>query len=95
MFRYCVDHLHLSEVASYKRIRAARAARRFSEIFDAVAEGRLHLTGVVALAPYLNEDTARDLIEVATHKTRAEIERHLAERFSQAGHGDSTAADPP
>src|SRR5437867_10744908 len=46
MFRYCVHELHLSEDAAYKRIQAARAARRFLVIFEAVADGRLHLTAV-------------------------------------------------
>ena len=81
MFAYCVGKLRRSEVAAYKRIRAARAARRFPAIFDAVAEGRLHLTAIVLLAPYLTEDTAGELIAAATHKTRAEIERLLAARF--------------
>src|SRR5215471_1553556 len=81
MFAYCVDKLHLSEVAAYKRIRAARAARRFPSIFDAVARGRLHLTAVVTLAPYLIGDAAEALLKAATHKTKAEIEHLLAERF--------------
>ena len=81
MFTYCVGKLRRSEVAAYKRIRAARAAQRFPAIFDAVAEGRLHLTAVVLLAPHLTEDTAAELISAATHKTTAKIQRLLAERF--------------
>jgi len=81
MFTYCVGHLRRSEVAAYKRIRVARAARRFPAIFDAIAEGRLHLTGVVLLAPYLTEHTSEDLLTAATHKTTKEIERLLAERY--------------
>lgn len=81
MFAYCVDVLHRSEEAAYKRIRAARAARRFPAIFDMVADGRLHLSGVVLLAAYLTEHTAHGLLEAATHKTAKQIERLLAERF--------------
>src|SRR5437867_8026184 len=33
MYEYCVGALHLCEQAAYKRIRAARAARRFPAIF--------------------------------------------------------------
>ena len=40
MYRYCVHELHLSEQAAYRRILAARAARRFRAIFAGVAEGR-------------------------------------------------------
>jgi hypothetical protein len=81
MFAYCVGYLHRSEVAAYKRIRAARAARRFPAIFDAIAEGRLHLSGVVMLAPHLTEHTAEELLAAAEHRTAREIEQLLAERF--------------
>ncbi len=36
---------------------------------------------MVLLAPYLTEDTAGELLAAATHKTIAEIQRLLAERF--------------
>src|SRR6266487_3626377 len=49
MFHYCVHELHLSEDAAFKRIRAARAARQFPALFPALAEGRLHLSGVALL----------------------------------------------
>jgi len=81
MFAYCVDRLRRSDEAAYKRIRAARAARRFPVIFDAIAEGRLHLTGVVLLAPYLTENTATELLAAASHKTTKQIEQLVAERF--------------
>ena len=84
MFAYCVGVLRLSEEAARKRIHAARAARRFPAIFDAVAEGRLHLCGVVLLAPHLTETTAADLLAAAAGKRKAEIERLLAERFPRS-----------
>jgi hypothetical protein len=81
MFSFCVHELRLSEEAAYKRIHAARAARRFPAIFPALADGRLHLTAVVLLAPHLTEATATDLLKAAEHKTKSEIEKLLAERF--------------
>jgi hypothetical protein len=81
MYLYCVGELRLSEDVAFKRITAARAARRFPAILEAVAHGRLHLAGVGLLAPHLTEHTARDLLAIAEHKTKAEIERLLAERF--------------
>jgi len=84
MYEYCVGALHLSEQGAYKHIRAARAARRFPAIFPAVADGRLSLTAVVLLAPYLIEATADELLAAAVHQTRAEIERLLAARFPKA-----------
>ena len=81
MFAYCVGELRLSEDAAAKRIQAARAARRFPALFDAVAEGRLHLTGLGLLAPHLTEATAPELLVAASCKSKSEIERLLAERF--------------
>ena len=77
---YCVQVLHLSEDAAFKRIRAARAARRFPAIFAAVADGRLHLAAVVLLAPHLTDQDADELIVAASHRTKAEIELLLAQR---------------
>src|SRR5215471_378594 len=73
MFAYCVESLHRSEEAAYKRIRAARAARRFPVIFDMVAEGRLHLSGVVLLAAHLTADNAAELLALASHRSKLEI----------------------
>jgi 5-methylcytosine-specific restriction endonuclease McrA len=81
MYSYCVEVLRLSEDATFKRIRAARAARRFPSIFPALAEGRLHLSGVVVLAPFLTDGAATELLKMAEHRTTKEIEKLLAERF--------------
>ena len=81
MFAYCVGELRLSEEVAYKRIQAARAAREFPAIFHAVAEGRLHVSAVVLLGPHLTAETAGELLDAATHKTKAEIERLIAHRF--------------
>src|SRR5512144_289882 len=71
MLAYCMGELHLWEQAALKRIRAARTARRFPVIFEAVAAGRLHLTAVVLLAPHLTEDTAEELLSAASHQSKA------------------------
>lgn len=84
MYAYCVGELRMSEDGAYRRITAARAARRFPAIFEAVAKSRLHLTAVSLLAPHLTEDTAAELLAAATHKSKSEIERLLAERFPRA-----------
>ncbi len=81
MHAWCVGELHLSEDAASKRIHAARAAREFPAIFPALADGRLHLSAVVLLAPHLTEGTADELLAAATHRTKAEIEVLIAQRF--------------
>ena len=83
MFAWCVEELHLSEDEAFKRIRASRVARRFSVVFAMLADGRLHLTAVVLLAPCLTPENADDLLAAATHQSKAGIERLIAERFPQ------------
>jgi hypothetical protein len=84
MHAYCVGKLRFSEDVAWKRMQAANAARKFPAIFEAVAAGRLHVSGVCLLAPKLTPETADELLAAAENKTKAEIERLLAERFPQA-----------
>src|ERR1051325_11071593 len=81
MYLYCLHELRMSEDVAYMRIRAARAARKFPALFAAVADGRLHLTAVLLLAPHLTTQTADALIAEASHKTKAKIELLLARHF--------------
>ena len=81
MHAYCVEELRLSDDAAYKRIRAARAARRFPILFTAIAEGKLHLAAVSLLAWHLTPENAAELIEAAIHRRKSEIEEMLARRF--------------
>jgi hypothetical protein len=80
MYAYCLGKLH-SEDSAAKHLQAARAARRFPIIFPALADGRLHLSAVVMLAPCLTNETVDELVAVATHRTKSEIAQLLAERF--------------
>src|SRR5258706_1100744 len=81
MFAYCIGELHLSEDAAAKRIQAARIARKCPVVFAALAEGRVHLSGVCLLAPHLAPEDAAELIAAATHKSKPQIEQLVAERF--------------
>src|ERR1043166_8516458 len=81
MYLYCLHELHMSEDVAYMRIRAARAARKFPAIFPAVADGRLHLTAVVLLAPHLTTGTADALLAEASHKPKPKSGLLLARHF--------------
>ena len=83
MYDYCVGELRMSEDVACRRIRAARAARRFPQIFEALADGRIHLTGISLLAPHLTEENAQELLAASVHKTKREIQLVLAARFPQ------------
>ena len=78
MHVYCVRVLHLSEDAAFKRITAARVARRFPVIFAAVADGRLHLSAVVMLAPHLTDENAEERVAAASHRSKRELELLIA-----------------
>ncbi len=81
MFAYCVGELRFSEDAAYKRIQAARAARRFPRLFEEVAAGRLHLTALGLLAPHLDESNVDELVAAAAGRTKTALESWIAERF--------------
>src|SRR5688572_26495871 len=53
MHAYCVNVLHFSEDAAWKRIHVAGVARRIPALLDAIAAGRLHLSGACEIAAHL------------------------------------------
>src|ERR1043166_2995153 len=71
MYLYCLHELRMSEETAYRRIRVARTARKFPAIFNALADGTLHETAVVLLAPHLKRENAGELLTMAPHKTKA------------------------
>ena len=80
MFAYCVGELGLSEDAAAKRIQVARVAQACPAALDALADGRVHLTGLRLLAPHLTPETAHELLLAAAGKSKSDVERMLAER---------------
>ena len=94
MYRYCVGRLRMSEDVAYKRVRVARVARRFRGVFDAIADGRLNLSGVTLLARHLTRANGCELLAAAVNRSRAEIQELIAQRFPViATTGDSTSAN--
>jgi hypothetical protein len=83
MYSFMIEEWHLTEDAAYKRIHAARAAQRFPAVLIALSEGRLHMRGVLMLAPRLTSANVDALVAAATHRSRFEIQQLLAERFPQ------------
>jgi 5-methylcytosine-specific restriction endonuclease McrA len=94
MLRYCIGELGMSEDEAKKKIQVARAAQEFPALLDALAEGRVHLTGLRLLVPHLKPETVDELLAAATHKSMDEIERLLAARFPRAGVAASVTLIP-
>src|SRR5690349_17490660 len=78
MHVYCVRVLRLADEVAFKRIRAARAARRYPQIFAAIADGRLHITGVVLLAPHLTDANVDEVLAAAAFRSKSELEMLVA-----------------
>jgi hypothetical protein len=95
MLAYCVGELGLSEDAAKKRIQVARAAKACPEVFEALAAGRVHLSGLRLLAPRLSAETAEELLASATGKSMDEIERLLGQRYPRVEVAARVDAVPP
>ncbi len=78
LFTYCTQVLHLSEHAAYGRIEAARAVRRFPVILERLAEGSVTLTTVGLLASHFTPENHRDLLEMARHQSKRQVEALVA-----------------
>src|SRR5262245_32482718 len=83
LFAYCRTVLQLSEDAIFNRIETARAARRFPEIVDMLADGRLSPTTVRMLAPRLTEANHQQLLSEAAGMGKREVEELRARHFPQ------------
>jgi 5-methylcytosine-specific restriction endonuclease McrA len=79
LFRYCVARLNLSEGSVYRRTQVAAVCRTYPQILEALATGRLHLTGASLIAAHLAPDNVERLIDAAAGKTRREVEELIAE----------------
>jgi hypothetical protein len=80
-YAWCRGELRLAEETACRRIRVARVARRFPVIYPMLAEGRLNVTAVALLEPYLDDGNAEELLAAAVHAGRAEVEALIAARF--------------
>jgi hypothetical protein len=79
LYTYCIYELRLSEDEAQRRVRAARTARAFPVLFDMLAEGAIHLTGLLLLAPHLTQENHAGLLARARFRTKREVERLVAE----------------
>src|SRR5512145_258390 len=79
-FAFCVQRLGFSEDVAYKRVGAARYARRFPLALDLLTQGALHLSALMLVGPHLTESNHRDWLLDACHKTKREVEQLVAAR---------------
>jgi len=83
MHAYCVEKLGLSDDAAWKRLQVAKKVRQFPQLCVALAEGRVHLSGLTLLMPHVTPENVDELLSAATGKRKSEIEVLVAGRFPQ------------
>ena len=69
----------MSEAEAYLRIGVARASRKHPMLLAMLGDGRLHLTGISKLAPYLTEANRDAVLSRAAYKSKRKIEELVAE----------------
>ena len=79
LYTYCIYELRFSEDAAARRSSAARLVRQFPVLFDAIANGELHLTGLLMLGPHLTPENHLEVLGRAKFRTKKELTRLLRE----------------
>lgn len=92
LFVYCTERLGLSEAAAYRRITAARVARRYPSVLDRLRRGDLHLSAISLLAPVLREENFERLLAAAERRGRREVEQIVAREQARLTEPASPAA---
>jgi hypothetical protein len=75
VFKHCTQVLKLSEAATFNRMAAAGAARKFPVILDLLADGSINLTTLRVLAGVLTRENHEAILREATGKTKEECSK--------------------
>ena len=81
LFMYCREVLLLPEDATCNRTTATRMVRAFPVILPMLGDGRLNLSTLRLLAPYLTPDNHGELLAAAFGQSKREVEELIARRF--------------
>src|SRR6187455_1054954 len=79
LYTYCIYELRLSEDAAARRSSAARLVKQFPPLFEAIAAGELHLTGLLMLGPHLTPDNHVEVLARAKFRTKKELAKLVRE----------------
>jgi hypothetical protein len=79
LYTYCIYELRFSEDAAARRSSAARLVKEFPLLFDAIANGELHLTGLLMLGPHLTPENHVEVLARARFRTKKELARLVRE----------------
>ena len=79
LYTYCIYELRFSEDAAARRSAAARFAKQFPALLDAVAAGELHLTGLLMIGPHLTLENQAEVLGRAKFRTKKELAKLVRE----------------
>src|SRR6188768_3109873 len=79
LYTYCIYELRFSEDAAARRSQAARLVKQFPPLFDAIADGELHLTGLLMIGPHLTPENFGEVVGRAKFRTKKELGKLLRE----------------
>jgi hypothetical protein len=77
LYTYCIYELRFSEDAAARRSAAARLVKQFPPLFDAIADGELHLTGLLMIGPHLTPENHVEVLGRAKFRTKKELGKLL------------------
>jgi hypothetical protein len=81
MFDFCQQKLGLSEGEAFRRILAARLARRFPRVCSLLASGNVNLSTLELLREHLTKENHAELFAAVAGKSKLEVQMILAARF--------------
>jgi len=70
LYTYCIYELRFSEDAAARRSSAARLVKQFPILFDAIASGELHLTGLLMIGPHLTPENHVEVLDAPSFGRR-------------------------
>src|SRR5512146_2677914 len=79
LYTYCIYELRFSEDAAARRSAAARLTKQFPLLLHAIADGELHLTGLLMIGPHLTPDNHVDVLARAKFRTKKELAKLVRE----------------
>jgi len=79
LYTYCIYELRFSEDAAARRAGAAKLVKRFPLLLSAIANGELHLTGLLMLGPHLTPENLVEVLGRAKFRTKKELAKLVRE----------------
>lgn len=79
LYVYCIYELRFSEDAAFRRVSGARLLQKFPALYDVIASGELHLTGLLQVGPHLTLQNFSEVMARAKHRTKKEIAKLVRE----------------